>query len=365
MDAPSLSTRKRRRGKDTEGAVSRFLRDVRAGRVPSDEVVEGLFADETDVGTIRDELLPSLTRLRSDTCAFFSSVVSLLRVAVRLATRHDDLAWMAVVLMDVFACEMPPSVCADYWNLMRAWTEALPAKPLLETMQLTVFHLSRGVGTAAAGAILGLVARTRMHLNVHFRYMEGLRLLMTTANHPEVHGALMEVMDEALGAAPDFVVLSPSFYPMLFALMSSDAPFPPDFLPDTLAAMGTLFVISGVAFARSSAAYRPFFHLLHAALTPEGRAALFSLWPERVAAEWEGLEGEWVVQSVPTTTYECPITREPCVDPVIASDGHTYERDAILQHLMRDRTSPLTRAPLHPAVVPNVALQERYPAATA
>ncbi len=42
----------------------------------------------------------------------------------------------------------------------------------------------------------------------------------------------------------------------------------------------------------------------------------------------------------------CPITKEVMVDPVLASDGHVYERSAI-QRLV-GHASPLTRQPLLP-----------------
>ncbi|CAF1373125.1 unnamed protein product [Adineta steineri] len=43
---------------------------------------------------------------------------------------------------------------------------------------------------------------------------------------------------------------------------------------------------------------------------------------------------------------ECPITGERFVDPVIADDGHTYERSAIVQWLQNNSTSPMTREPI-------------------
>ena len=43
---------------------------------------------------------------------------------------------------------------------------------------------------------------------------------------------------------------------------------------------------------------------------------------------------------------ECPLTRERFVDPVIADDGHTYERSAIIQWLAGACTSPMTRQPI-------------------
>jgi hypothetical protein len=38
----------------------------------------------------------------------------------------------------------------------------------------------------------------------------------------------------------------------------------------------------------------------------------------------------------------CPITQEIMLDPVIASDGHTYERRAIDEWLRQHNSSPLT-----------------------
>lgn len=57
------------------------------------------------------------------------------------------------------------------------------------------------------------------------------------------------------------------------------------------------------------------------------------------------------------TTYACPITLEPCVDPVIASDGHTYERYAIVRHMAANACfSPMTRLPIEWWLVTNFAL---------
>ena len=46
----------------------------------------------------------------------------------------------------------------------------------------------------------------------------------------------------------------------------------------------------------------------------------------------------------------CPITHEMFRDPVVLQSGHTYEREAIEQHLRNDRTDPLTRARLGTSV---------------
>lgn len=53
----------------------------------------------------------------------------------------------------------------------------------------------------------------------------------------------------------------------------------------------------------------------------------------------------------------CPITGEPMRDPVVAADGHTYERSAIARWLSTSNKSPLTGAILaHKDLVPNYML---------
>jgi hypothetical protein len=49
----------------------------------------------------------------------------------------------------------------------------------------------------------------------------------------------------------------------------------------------------------------------------------------------------------------CPITHEIMIDPVIASDGYTYERRDITQVLNTTRVSPMTRERLTTTLLPN------------
>lgn len=50
---------------------------------------------------------------------------------------------------------------------------------------------------------------------------------------------------------------------------------------------------------------------------------------------------------------QCPIRQGPCRDPVVASDGQTYDRRALQPWLRRRGTSPLTREALHPQLFSN------------
>ena len=59
----------------------------------------------------------------------------------------------------------------------------------------------------------------------------------------------------------------------------------------------------------------------------------------------------------PTQVYTCAITLDVVTNPVVASDGHTYERDALLKHMCQNgRFSPLTKETLHFSLYDNRAL---------
>ena len=54
----------------------------------------------------------------------------------------------------------------------------------------------------------------------------------------------------------------------------------------------------------------------------------------------------------------CPITQEIMIDPVVAADGHTYERNAIASWLEKNNTSPLNGDELpHTNLTPNRAVR--------
>lgn len=53
----------------------------------------------------------------------------------------------------------------------------------------------------------------------------------------------------------------------------------------------------------------------------------------------------------------CPITNEIMQDPVVAADGHTYEREAIETWFRRRNTSPMTNQVIAPTLLPNFAVR--------
>ncbi len=56
-------------------------------------------------------------------------------------------------------------------------------------------------------------------------------------------------------------------------------------------------------------------------------------------------------------TCICPITLEPFKDPVVAYDGHTYERIAIEKWLEERRTSPMLGISMPATLIPNITLR--------
>ena len=75
--------------------------------------------------------------------------------------------------------------------------------------------------------------------------------------------------------------------------------------------------------------------------------------------EMDRKRGELATQEIPQE-YLCPITQEVMTDPVMAADGHSYERGAITKWFELGRyTSPLTGARLaHRTLTPNHALRK-------
>jgi len=56
--------------------------------------------------------------------------------------------------------------------------------------------------------------------------------------------------------------------------------------------------------------------------------------------------------------YTCPITQEIMKEPVCDNEGNTYDKQAIMKWLSRNRTSPISRQPLSTADLrPNIALK--------
>ena len=57
--------------------------------------------------------------------------------------------------------------------------------------------------------------------------------------------------------------------------------------------------------------------------------------------------------------FDCPLSKRLMVDPVVADDGHTYDRASIERHFKKSGQSPLTKEPMSRQLVENkLLLQE-------
>ena len=77
-------------------------------------------------------------------------------------------------------------------------------------------------------------------------------------------------------------------------------------------------------------------------------------------ASLHGISGKAKAPVEPPDEYLCPITQELMHDPVIASDGHTYERDAIERWFLKKLISPKTGKDLETsALFPNHVMRRQ------
>ena len=79
---------------------------------------------------------------------------------------------------------------------------------------------------------------------------------------------------------------------------------------------------------------------------------------EQLKEENEQLENKILNKKNIDNNFICPITLEVMKDPVICSDGHTYERSAIEKWLSTNNCSPMTRQIItNNSLIPNIALR--------
>jgi len=80
---------------------------------------------------------------------------------------------------------------------------------------------------------------------------------------------------------------------------------------------------------------------------------------EEEEEEEEGKGKQKLSEDEPPEEFLCPITQELMKDPVVASDGHTYERMAIEEWIQKKAVSPITNAPLEEKLYPNFSIKSR------
>eukprot|EP00210_Caulerpa_lentillifera_P006947 g6642.t1 len=97
--------------------------------------------------------------------------------------------------------------------------------------------------------------------------------------------------------------------------------------------------------------------LIHKRESPVTRQATESVVKSTVNDELNYKE-QMAMLAVVDDSIHCPITFEVMKDPVIAADGHTYERRAIEQWLRQKKESPVTRQPISSNLLtPNLVIK--------
>jgi hypothetical protein len=82
----------------------------------------------------------------------------------------------------------------------------------------------------------------------------------------------------------------------------------------------------------------------------------------RMAARAGNVAAGNAAAAAPPDNFLCPITNEVMEDPVVAADGHTYEREAIETWFRRRNTSPMTNQVIAPNLFPNFNLRSQIAA---
>lgn len=103
------------------------------------------------------------------------------------------------------------------------------------------------------------------------------------------------------------------------------------------------------------------FHLMKRRGEPGDRTARNTL--EVVGSDIAPVTG-WTEENIAAieakapADFMCPITLGIMLEPVVASDGYSYEKGAICELFSKNQTSPMTRAPLQPVAFRNITLQQ-------
>lgn len=335
---------------------------VDSGGDPNTSWLVRVAATSTEVATVvATALLPHLAR-RTDPMALEALV------ALEPTVLSTYPAWHAALRAAaerICASNALPSSDSE-WNVL-CCLESLTGTAQDRLVRYVVSLKGRVRSVRTMQMLVRVIARHALHKLPYFLVHDGALLLLAVATSDEcMHLACARMLTELLDDRDTHGVVA--FAPILLDGLAAMATSTSS--NEALATLaralvrtcGTQFAVrlakeeeEGKTIVKALMAS----HVRGACWTSEDMMNLFLLWPMRMA----NLAGtRSIVFENPTTAHECPITCECCTDPVVASDGFTYERDAILTYLLHgNRTSPMTREPLHPVVVPNAAIVARLP----
>lgn len=326
------------------------------------------FEKLNSVAGIRKAYAAELARLDPE-CTAFLTHGPLVALAYDRATPRElvlDLLVMtppsaahATVVLDVVREHILPEPRDDpkEWTVLRM---ALKAEPSLgkEMREHPVFArcvldvlMSKDPSPPLLQEVGLTIEAASLHASIWFRSFGGVSNLMEAALQDMSilsDKTMIHLLDQARG----FVIFAPSLLVWIEHAKTAST----EVVRTLVARGGTDLMLRICREAPDARTADALLRRLHA----KAGDALYALWPQRVHDALP--RSTPAPPTAPTTSHECPITQEACVDPVVASDGHTYERDAILRYLLQRNTSPMTREVIHDLVVPNHDLQRACPA---
>ena len=283
--------------------------------------------------------------------------------------RHLDVASRPLAALDALACDFKEYILDENLLIVAHNVLRVANRPtdnggvrflIFMAVCRNVLALLHGIDVAseanAAGdthALRSFILFNRLWRHHMFRVAHGVDRLVLWCAH--ITDALTEpIVRGMLVDCSEHVVASPSFPELVVTAVALTPPGLGSPLVTALFfSVPTAALVMAARECKDGSFDEVFLPCLKHHLPDDAWTYVAWHWRERIDAVAFAID----THTNPPYTYECPITLSPVVHPCIASDGHTYEQDAIMRVLVDDLPSPMTRAPLDLQLVYNYGLR--------
>lgn len=194
-------------------------------------------------------------------------------------------------------------------------------------------RLVRRLSTDPLRPLVDEVHDLRLWTVPSFRYLNGVDALFTRLAHETDYDAVKAcaVVEGVVSHHPEYASHSTYVLDSVLNLLARWTDAPSDADARLVRAVVSRLPLAVLVHARAMSSDEGY-------VTVRRALEAMGVLPEDDAVAFRKREG---TDEMETT---CPITLERAVDPVTASDGHVYERLALVTHMLtRGATSPLTR----------------------
>lgn len=284
---------------------------------------------------------------------------TLLQTNTSLNFNDDDLQLFCSTVKDMVVSKHSPEdpLMAEFREFCLEFFEVHVGSVLRVLSQKQTFLRSN---VQQRTAFLMIVKELSLAQSMMFLLYDGFDVLMEMITHllqhhdndEEVKGDMLLLdsvfcdalqLSHASTSVQTFIVNSPSL-PRMLAVVRSIYPTFGSFTFVSLLMSGPLFASVLVQvlrfFGPEHYHSKTIISYLYNSCDDDAKQKLYAFWPERV---FTLLDFRFVDTRTPQTEKCCPILLTEMVDPVVASDGFTYERNAILTCMLTSLTSPMTR----------------------